>query len=54
MLDAFIQATLGDAGFVSTLIQPETSRAFGHVDPRVVVAIPMKETEAWVVFYRGR
>lgn len=127
VLDAFIEAILGDAGFVSTLIQPETSRAFGHAgahgggwkgvrakcfemrdrggveaggylantdillvhvdgevaddpevacakpcpppsdtadalrqtvlswmggdtgDPRVVVAIPMKETEAWVV-----
>lgn len=29
-LDAFLEAILGHADFVSTLIQPETSRAFGH------------------------
>ena len=30
VLDAFIEAILGHADFVSTQIQPETSRAFGH------------------------
>lgn len=29
VLDAFIEAILGTTDFVSTLIQPETSRAFG-------------------------
>ena len=33
VIDAFIEAIVGDASFVSTLIQPETSRAFGHAGP---------------------
>jgi hypothetical protein len=30
VLDAFLEAVLGHANFVTSLIQPETSRAFGH------------------------
>jgi hypothetical protein len=33
VIDAFLEAILGHAHFVSTLIQPETSRAFGAAGP---------------------